>query len=138
MGYKIFVATKAFINFRGKILIVRESTKYKDGTNFGYYDVPGGRIKPGQRFDKSLLREIKEETGLKVRIGRPFYVGEWRPKAEKEQWQIVGTFFECFARSNKVKLSRDHDNYQWINPKDYKKYKLIGNLKLAFENYLKR
>lgn len=138
MKYKIFVATKAFINFRGKVLIVRESTEYKDGTNFGSYDVPGGRIKPGQKFDKSLLREIKEETGLKVRIGRPFYVGEWRPKVGRENWQIVGTFFECFSRSNKIKLSRDHDDYQWINPKDYKKYKLIGNLRPAFESYLKR
>lgn len=138
MPIKLFIATKAFIIYRGKILIVRESTKYKDGTNSGSYDVPGGRIKPGQKFDKSLLREIKEETGLNVRIGRPFYVGEWRPKVGRESWQIVGTFFECFSRSNKVKLSRDHDDYQWINPKNYKKYKLIGNLRPAFENYLKK
>ena len=34
-----FVATKAFINFKGKILVLRESTKYSDGTNSGKYDV---------------------------------------------------------------------------------------------------
>src|SRR3989304_7237262 len=131
-----FVATKAFINFKGKILILRESTKYSDGTNSGKYDVVGGRGEPGQRFDESLLREIKEETGLSVKLGKPFYVGEWRPKVRGEQWQIVGTFFECFAKSNKVKLSEDHDNYQWINPKNFKKYNLIDNLKPAFESYL--
>ena len=61
---KLFVATKAFIEYEGKILILQESGKYVDGTNVGRYDVPGGRVEPGQRFDESLRREIKEETGL--------------------------------------------------------------------------
>jgi len=78
MNVKLFVATKAFINYKGKILILRESTKYSDGTNSGKYDVVGGRVEPGQKFDESLLREIKEETGLSVKLGRPFYVGDQR------------------------------------------------------------
>ena len=135
---KLFAATKAFIYYKGKILVLRESSKYSDGTNSGRYDVVGGRIEPGQKFDKSLLREIKEETGLSVKLGRPFYVGEWKPKVRGEQWQIVGTFFECFTRTNKVRLSEDHDEYLWIKPKEYKKYKLIDNLKPAFKSYLTR
>ena len=138
MDIKLFVATKAFINYQGKILILRESTKYLEGSNSGKFDVVGGRIKPGQRFDESLLREIKEETGLDVKIGKPFYVGEWRPKVNDEQWQIVGTFFECFSKSNKVVLSQDHDKYLWINSQDYQKYNLIENLKPAFEVYISR
>lgn len=82
---KIFTATKAFISYEGKILILRESPQYQDGTNSGRYDVPGGRIVPGQRWDESLLREIKEETGLEVRIGRPFHVDEWRPQVNGEK-----------------------------------------------------
>ncbi len=119
MEYKLFVATKAFIIYKNKVLILRESKKYKDGSNSEKYDVVGGRIRPGQRFDKSLLREINEETGLKVVIGEPFYVGEWRPKVGNENWQIVGTFFRCIAKGSKVKLSIDHDDFQWINPEDY-------------------
>ncbi len=85
----------------------------------------GRWIVPGQKFDENLLREIKEETGLSVKIGRPFYVGEWRPKVGNENWQIVGTFFKCKATSSKVKLSPDHDSFGWINPRDYKKFNLI-------------
>ena len=138
MDVKIWVATKAFIVNNGKILILREANKYQDGTNEGKYDVVGGRIEPGQRFDESLLREIKEETGITGKIGRPFYVGEWRPVVRGEQWQVVGTFFECFSETDKVILSEDHDEYLWIDPKDYKKYKLIENLHPAFESYLSR
>jgi len=134
---KLFVATKAFIVYRNKILLLKESSKYEDGSNVGRYDVPGGRIKPGQRSDKSLLREIKEETGLTVKIRKPFFVNEWRPVVDDEHWQIVGTFFECYAKTNKVKLSQDHEEYVWINPKDFRKYKIIGNLVGAFKAHLK-
>jgi 8-oxo-dGTP diphosphatase len=136
MEVKLWVATKAFINYKGKILILRESKKYDDGTNASKYDVVGGRVQPGQRFDESLLREIMEETGLKAKIGKPFHVGEWRPVVRGEQWQIVGTFFECYVDSDKVILSVDHDEFLWIDPKEYKKYNLIENLKPAFEEYL--
>jgi 8-oxo-dGTP diphosphatase len=138
MEPKLFVATKAFIVHNGKVLILRESSKYEDGSNAGRFDVVGGRVQPGQRFDESLLREIREETGLDVRIGRPFFVNEWRPVVRGEPWQIVGTFFECFAVSDQVKLSEDHGEYQWIDPKDFRKFPLIDNLVPAFESYLNR
>lgn len=136
MEIKLFAATKVFIVYQGKVLLLKESAKYADGTNAGKFDVVGGRVKPGQRFDESLTREIQEETGLKVKIGRPFFVDEWRPIVKGEQWQVVGTFFEGFAESDKVVLSGDHKAYAWIDPKEYKKYNLINNLIPVFESYL--
>jgi len=135
---KLFTAVKAFIEHEGKVLILRESAAYKDGSNAGLFDVVGGRVKPGQRFDESLLREIQEETGLDVEIGKPFHVGEWRPVVRGEQWQIVGVFFVCKAKSGEVVLSEDHGEYQWIDSKEYEKYPLIDNLGPAFEAYLTR
>jgi len=136
---KLFTATKAFImNQEGKILILREAPKYTDGSNINKYDVVGGRVKPGQRFDESLRREVFEETGLEIKIGKPFFVNEWRPIVKNEPWQIIGIFFECLPLSEKINLSEDHDDYLWINPKDYKNYNLIENLHPAFESYLNK
>lgn len=137
MEPKLFVATKAFILYQGKVLLLRESTKYTDGSNAGRYDVVGGRVKPGQSFDESLLREIKEETGLTVTIGQPFHISEWHPVVKGEQWQIVGTYIECFTNSDQITLSEDHDHYLWIDPTDYKKHFLIENLYPTFETYLR-
>jgi len=134
---KLFVATKALVIHNGKILILRESTKYTDGANAGRFDVPGGRVKPGERFDDCLKREILEETGLQVTLGKPFCVNEWRPTVKGEQWQIVGTFFLCHANTDKVVLSEDHAEYAWIEPKDYGKYNIIPTNIPAFEAYLK-
>lgn len=135
---KLFVATKAFIVHAGKVLILRESSRYGDGSNTGAYDVAGGRVKPGQRFDESLRREITEETGLGVEIQEPFFVNEWRPVVRGEQWQIVGIFFRCTSETDKVKVSEDHDDYQWIDPGNYRDYHLIENLHPAFEAYINR
>ena len=121
---KLFAAMKAFIVHNGKVLILRESSKYEDGTNVGRYDIVGGRVEPGQNFKESLLREIEEETSLKVKINRPFFVNEWRPVVNNQQWQIIGTFFECQAESDQVNLSSDHDHYLWIAPEEYQKYNL--------------
>lgn len=133
---KQFCATKAFINYKGKILILRESSDYDEGANAGSWDVPGGRIKPGENPIESLKREIKEETGLKTEIKEPFYIADWRPEVNSEQWQIVGTTIECIANSNEVSLSEDHDKYEWIEPKNYSDYKLNDTLPETFESYL--
>jgi len=133
---KFFMATKAFVIHNDKVLILRESSKYADGVNGGKYDVAGGRVKSGQRFDESLRREIQEETGLGVIVQEPFFVNEWRPIVRDEQWQVVGVFFKCMADSDKVILSEDHDEYVWIDPSEYDKYKLIDNLIPAFKAFL--
>ncbi|MBI2047361.1 NUDIX domain-containing protein [Candidatus Pacearchaeota archaeon] len=138
MEIKLFPATKAFIVYDRRVLLLKESAKYRDGMNAGKFDVAGGRVKPGQRFDKSLAREIHEETGLIARIGNPFFVNEWRPVIRGKQWQIVGTFFECFADTDKVVLSEDHEEYIWIDPKEYRNYNLIDNLIPAFARYINK
>lgn len=42
-------------------------TKYKEGNKkSGYYDIPGGKIEEGETPKQTAIREMKEETGLKV------------------------------------------------------------------------
>lgn len=136
MVTQLFVATKAFIVHKGKVLIIRESNTYTDGTKFEKFDLPGGRLKPGEKFNESLVREVQEETGLEVTIEKPIHVDEWRPVVRGEQWQIVGIFFVCRAAKNEVLLSQDHDQYLWIDPRECKKYNLMDNYFRAFELYL--
>ncbi len=133
---KLFVAVKAFIVYDWKVLILKESSQYEDWTKTWNFDVPWGRINPWERYDKWLIREIKEETGLTVSLWKPFHMNEWRPVVKWENRQVVWTFFECFSDNDDVILSKDHDSYERINPKEYQKYPIINWLKSVFKAYL--
>jgi len=135
---RLFVATKAFIEHNGKILVLAESQSYKDASNRGQFDVPGGRLNPGEHFLDALKREIMEETSLTVTIGTPFFMNEWRPTVRGEQWQIVGTFFHCQSNTQNVTLSEDHSAFKWIDPLNYQNESLIPNLHPAFETFLNK
>lgn len=131
----LFVALKAFIERDGKILILRESGSYVDSTQTGKYDVPGGRLQPGEHFQEGLKREVKEETGLDVEFGTPFHMGEWRPTVRGEQWHIVATFVRCQSPTGDVVLGTDHDAFEWIDPENDASFPLASNIREAFAAY---
>ncbi|MEX0672861.1 MAG: NUDIX hydrolase, partial [Candidatus Paceibacterota bacterium] len=133
-----FVATRAFIvNEEGKVLIIREASEYSGGTQVGKYDLPGGKIKPGESAVEATKREVKEEVGLDVEIGQPFFVSEWYPEIKGETIQIVGIFFKCTPASSVIILSVDHDDFQWIDPADHSQYECMKENIGAFDAHLK-
>jgi 8-oxo-dGTP diphosphatase len=137
MEPKLFIARKALIFNQGKVLVIRESPKYKEGAHIGKYDFPGGRLKSGEKFNESVIREIKEETGLDIKIRKPFFINEYRPIVHGETWQITRIFFKCDSKTKEINLSKDHDDFKWINPEEYKDNKVIENLHEVFEEYLR-
>lgn len=69
------VAAKALVvNSEGKVLILREANTYAEGTQTGKYGLPGGRLEQGESYEEGFVREVKEETGLDVELGRPVFV----------------------------------------------------------------
>jgi ADP-ribose pyrophosphatase YjhB (NUDIX family) len=38
------------------------------------WSLPGGRLEPGETLEQCLKREVREETGLEVRLNRLLYV----------------------------------------------------------------
>jgi len=55
----------------GRILLVRQS---RGGAN--YHLLPGGGVERGETLASALTREVAEETGLHVRIGRPLFISD--------------------------------------------------------------
>ena len=132
---KQHLAAKAFIVHDGKVLILREAPGYRGGTNIGKYDFPGGKINPGEHYEDGLKREVREESGLSIDIGRPFFTAEWRPKLPGEELQIIGIFFECSTDAEEVVLEPSYDDFQWIDPGQHRQFDLITVNHEVFEAY---
>lgn len=41
-----------------------------------YYYLPGGRVRMGERAEDAVLREVREELGIEVRIVRPLWLSQ--------------------------------------------------------------
>lgn len=70
----------AIIPYDGnKILLIKRNTiPFK-----GYWALPGGRMDPGETIEQTIVREVKEETGLDVVIVRK--IGEYVEKGVKDE-----------------------------------------------------
>jgi 8-oxo-dGTP diphosphatase len=55
----------------GRLLIVQRKPGGRHG---GYWEFPGGKIEAGESAEHALVRELAEELGVTVRVGR--LVGE--------------------------------------------------------------
>ena len=130
------IACKAVIaNKDGKVLLLREASTYEEGTQTHRYHMPGGRLNPGEPFLEGLAREVGEETGLKVATGEPIYIGERFPVIKGVQNQIVAIFFACEAQTENVRLSEEHDQYEWVDAESWKRFDVMDPEDKVLEKY---
>jgi 8-oxo-dGTP diphosphatase len=133
---KLFVGAKGLIaRDDGKVLIVREGNLYEEGTELGNWDVVGGRIEPEEPLFEGLAREVTEESGLNVVVGQLLGVTENFPTIKGETVHIIRTYYACTTRDEIVKLSSDHDAYEWIDPTSFDSYGLMDDVKEMFKKY---
>lgn len=71
-----YVAANAVIikRVKNKEYILLGKRKNVAGNN--HYYLPGGHIKSGEKIEESLKREVKEETDLKIEIGKFLWIEE--------------------------------------------------------------
>lgn len=131
------VAMKAVIVHEGKVLLLREAKTYVEGTNVGKYHMPGGRIEPGEHWQEALKREVKEETGLEITIGKPLFVGEWFPVIKEVPTHIVALFLVCTPKISEIVLSDEHDDFAWVDPKNYKHLAIMSPEDQVLDEYVK-
>jgi mutator protein MutT len=59
----------AVIEVDGRLLV----SKRPEGTHLGgYWELPGGKVEPGETDEAALARELHEEVGIRARVQEPF------------------------------------------------------------------
>ena len=103
------VVTAAVIERGGAYLVTRRP----GGVHLeGYWEFPGGKCEPGEDHETCLRREIEEELGVDVRVGRQiFEVAHEYPDRAVELH-----FFECELLGEPV--ARLGQEMRWVAPGD--------------------
>lgn len=114
------IFTNICLIYKKDEILVQERTK-KDWPGLTF---PGGHVKKEENFIDSVIREVKEETGLT--IFHPLLCGIEEYKTNKEDRNVM-----LYYKTNKFKgklKSSDEGKVFWIKRKDIKKYELSLDL----------
>jgi 8-oxo-dGTP diphosphatase len=122
MGGKPFaLSVKAVIQDQeGRCLLLRRSRLCKN--NAGKWDLPGGKVDPGEAIDAALVREVAEECGMAISVDRVLGAAE----SDTPTKQVVYVIFGGRHVSGEVRLSEEHDGYQWVFREDLAKADLCA------------
>ena len=110
MNKKSFgLAVKAvIIDEQNRCLLLRRSAANR---NFaGCWEWPGGKVEAGEDFATAVLRETREETALTVEITGLAGATEF----EIPETRVVLLCMEAQAASGEIRLSREHDAFDWV------------------------
>ena len=124
----------AFIEYRGKILLLRRSQKVK--TMKGKWAGVSGYIEKSEEPVRRAITEIKEETGFTdenikfLEEGKPLEAAD-NMRPNNITWVVHPFYFR--SNTNDVQLDWEHDAYKWIHPSELEKFDTVPRLKEAFD-----
>ena len=85
---------------------------------------PGGHVEPKESFVESVIREVYEETGLKIKD--PVLCGTKQFQDEADARYVV-FFFKATRFSGELRSSREGEVF-WIDRKDLPRYPLSPDM----------
>jgi ADP-ribose pyrophosphatase YjhB (NUDIX family) len=124
MKFQGRTATAIITGNENEILLIKRSTP----PFVGYWALPGGRAEPNEKVEQTVIREVKEETGLIVSIIRK--IGEYH-----EQGTQMGQEYDYYPACFLVKNESGKINKQESEIAEIKFFNLTKLPKvLAFEH----
>ena len=92
----------------GRLLVVRRGR----APALGCWSLPGGRVEPGESDAVAVAREVREETGLDVSVGRCVGAVEW-PGPGGAVYAIHD--YACTPLGGSLKASSDATDARWVS-----------------------
>lgn len=114
--HEITDVTAAVITRAGRVLLVRRGPGERLA---GYWEFPGGKIRPGETPQACLERELAEELGLSAEAGEVLAVSEHR--YEHATIRLIAMRARVGGGDPELTC---HDRAEWVAPGDLERYPL--------------
>jgi 8-oxo-dGTP pyrophosphatase MutT (NUDIX family) len=109
----------------------------------GFWDLPKGKIDPGEHILQTAVREVREEIGLKhVSAGEhllntyhTYRTGKGKRVLKKSTWFLMDTVDEVLS----PQFDEDIEKAEWVVPQHAldKLQPIFSNIRIVIEAYLK-
>ena len=107
----------------GRYLVLRRAADSKRYA--GRWDLPGGKVEKGEDFAVAIMREAREETGLKIKLSKALGCAQ----VELPNVRVVILLMEAIVLGGTVRLSEEHDAHAWVRRADLVKLDLCPHFK---------
>jgi mutator protein MutT len=115
----------ALIIEEDKLLMIRRGNPPFEG----YWSIPGGKIKWGEKLEEALKREVQEELSVEVEVGE--LAGIVESIVEKEGdvvYHYILIDYFCRIISGTPKASSDALELRWVSLKELRNIKVTPSL----------
>jgi 8-oxo-dGTP diphosphatase len=107
----------------GKVLILQRNEN--EGIYPGMWELPSGKKELLEKTEDALVREFKEEVGIEVTVIAPISVFDYQITKNTEIRDSVQiNFLVASVNTIEVKISGEHQAYEWIGEADIVRYDL--------------
>lgn len=108
------LVSKVIILDSSKVLLLKRSAELVNKQSPWTWDLPGGHIDEGETAHAASMREVREETSLKLnfllRLGKDSNIGKLTFFYVSDDW------------SGQIQLSDEHEDFVWAEPGDLEGY----------------
>ena len=126
-GEMFLITQKALVTDNGRLLVLK--VHHDEGQVWSdKWQLPGGLLDIGESLKDGLKREVREETGLEITVGKPVGTGDWRyngfvfEDGRSYNVRAVSIAYECLLSENKeIRLSHEHTDYLWATKEELQK-----------------
>ena len=96
--------------WKNKVLVAHRNPVGQMGER---WEFPGGKVEDGEDEETGIVREFKEEFGVKVRVGEHIADAEFEHNGKKRQLHAYRIFVPHKGIFFKYKLT-EHTEYKWV------------------------
>lgn len=99
-----------------------------------HYELPGGKMEPGETIQQTAIRETKEEIGVDVELHQ--YLGYLEFHINEKDYRSHNFLAAIKKGQEPTVMEKDvFKEILWMPLKEYKKYPVANNVREFCENY---
>lgn len=129
----LFESAGCLLIYKNEILLLKRSSIEDEAGLWGF---PGGKRDANETPEEGLVREVKEETSIKIYKEKLTLIEKLDVRTDKDFIYRYYTYF--LDEKPNVVLTEEHDKYKWVTQKNFREYKMhssdYSKVELALRN----